>query len=396
MNKPIRVVQAVLSMQPSGGINQVAFQLATFFQKWGLSIETVTGELPEGLWARVVAGRMRKIRSVEWLTKYTRGYLQVNLTVVLFTLIASWILKRRSRDSITISHGDSFCGDIFVGHSCHWAAVHAKIRQGERRWIFYPLHWFVLLREAWVFRRRRFQFLIAISKSVLEEFQHYHRVPADKIKIIHNGVDTRRFSSNCRLESRQLILDELGLAKDVFTLLFVGHEFRRKGLEPIIRALAIIEGVLREVVLIVAGRDCPDHYKRLLSDLEVSDRVYFLGVRNDVERLMAAADLFVFPSNYEPFGLVCLEAMSSGTPVLATKIGGIAEYLEDSINGLFIKRDPIDIAEKISSLLRDPVRMRDMSIAARKTAESFDWEKVADRYLEVIQEAARQKEIGRD
>ena len=393
MNKPNVLVQAVRSIKPEGGISIVAFQLAGALQDLGINVETVTCELPAGT-DRLPAGKILEIKSVGWLAKRLHGYLKVNLTVILFSIFASRILRKRSRHGITLSHGDSFAGDIYVAHSCHWAAIHAKIKHGEKRWIFNPMHWFVLAREAWLFRRNRYRYIIAVSKNTAKEYQHYHRVPQERIKIISNGVDIKRFSPEQREEVRQQIFNDLKLSDNSFLLLFAGNEFRRKGLELLIRALPDIRTAGQETALIVLGNDDPEPFKSIAEKRGVAEKIHFLGARNDVERFMAAADLFVFPTNYEAFPLVVLEAMSCGTPVLATQESGIIECLKDDVNGVFIKRDPEDIAEKISTLLRDPAKRKHMGTAARATAEKFSWDIIAGRYLTVIQDVAREKQTG--
>ncbi len=380
-------------MQPSGGISVVAYQLARALQEMGMGVETVTGELPTGEFNDSV-GEIHQIKSVAWLSNRLNGYLKVNLTVILFSVLASRILQARQRNCVTLSHGDSFVGDIFVAHSCHWAAIHSKIRQGEKLWVLNPMHWFVLAREAWLCRKNRFRYLVSVSNSVAKEYRHYHRVPPERIKIIPNGVSIERFSPERRGMFRQQILDDLRLPDNSFLLLFVGNEFRRKGLELPIRALPHVKSGEQEIALIVIGHDNAEHFRSVAGKCGVAKKIHFLGPRNDTERFMAAADIFVFPTDYEPFGLAVLEAMASGIPVLATETGGIVDYFEDNTNGLFIKREPEDIAEKISSLLKDPLRRKEMGIAARKTAEKFSWDRIASQYLELIRQAAKEKKIG--
>ena len=380
-------------MQPHGGISRVAFELARRLHERGVDIETITGELPGEESSLIPVGTIRQLKSIAWLMRRLRGYLKINITVVVFSLLSSRIFHARRLDSISLSHGDSLTGDIFVAHSCHWAAVHAKIKNRQWRWLFNPMHWFVLAREAWITRRRHFQYLVAISHEISTEYQHYHRVPVERIRVISNGVDTQSFTPDSRSAARLSVLDELGLSGGMRILLFAGHEFGRKGLSELIRALPLIrtdEGI----ALLVLGRDHQAPYKMLADENNVSAQVYFLGARLDIERYMAAADLFVLPAYYEPFGLVCMEALASGTPVLATKTGGIIDYLENGVNGLFIEPDPGDIAAKITLLLTDPARMHSMGAAARKTAEQFSWDTVAAHYLELIHQVAEEKMRG--
>lgn len=389
------VLQVVRSINPVGGINGVAFCLAREFHKRGLIVETLTGELPKEQFVRVPLGKLSLLSGVKCLINLSH-YLRFELAAIWFSFLATWKLKARYRDSVILSHGDSLSGDIFVGHACHWASTHIKIRNGRWRWVLNPVNWFVIVRDLWVFRGKRFRRLIAISRSISEEFQQYHNVPSDRIRVIPNGVDITRFTPELRPWARKSVFAELGFPEESFLLLFVGHEFRRKGLAPLIRALPKVEAGNNKIVLVALGRDNPTPYRRLAEECGVLDKVCFMGTRPDVETYMAAADLFVFPTDYEPFGLVGLEAMASGTPVLAPGIDGIVEYLKDGVNGLFIKREPEDIAEKISSLLGDAERRRAMGKEARKTAERFSWEQISAKYLEVINEVAREKKAGKE
>jgi len=380
-------------MQPGGGISRVAYELARGLHARGIEVETITGELPGEESSGLSIGALLEIKSVAWLMRHMHGYLKVNTTVPLFSLLSTRIFHSRSPDHISLSHGDSLTGDIIVAHSCHWAAVHAKIKNRNWLWLFNPMHWLVLTREAWVTRRGHFHALVAISERIRTEYRHYHRIPGDRMRVIPNGVDTHSFTPDSRPAARRSVLDELGLTDDTCILLFAGHEFGRKGLKHLIEALPRVESVV-PVVLLVLGRDTQAPYRALAENNDVADRIYFLGARPDMERFMAAADLFVHPTYYEPFGLVCIEALASGTPVLATRTGGIVDYLEDSVNGLFIQPDPDDISAKISLLLNDPAARSAMGTAARKSAERFSWDAVTARYLEVIHQVAQEKKRG--
>ncbi|MBI9099491.1 MAG: glycosyltransferase, partial [Spirochaetaceae bacterium] len=111
----------------------------------------------------------------------------------------------------------------------------------------------------------------------------------------------------------------------------------------------------------------------------------------DAPYYFRAADLFVIPANYEPFGLVGIEAMSSGTAILATALGGFLDYLKDGKNGLFIKRDALDIAQKIKYLMDNREELEKMSHMARETALDYSWEKIGKQYLELIEEVYSEK-----
>ena len=143
------------------------------------------------------------------------------------------------------------------------------------------------------------------------------------------------------------------------------------------------------------GADVAAPFKRLAEQLGVSDRVIFAGARSDLPTIYPAADAFVLPTLYETFALVCLEAMASGLPVLASPVGGIEDYLRDGENGLHIQRDPKEIAAKLDQLLNDRelhARLREAGIA---TAKKYEWKKVAQQYLSLFDELIAERAQSR-
>lgn len=207
------------------------------------------------------------------------------------------------------------------------------------------------------------------------------------IRIIPNGVDTLRFDPARRPVHRAAVWAELGRKPDGRMVLFVAHEFERKGLEPLIDAMAQIAPRCPELVLVVLGRDNPARYRRLAADLGIADRVHFPGARSDVERFMAAADLFVLPTNYEAFPLVVLEAMASGVPVLACAVGGIRDCLVDGVNGLVIERDAQSTSGRMAVVLANAQLATRLGAAARASALQLSWDAVAEQYEALLNDA---------
>ena len=198
-----------------------------------------------------------------------------------------------------------------------------------------------------------------------------------KIVVIPNGVDLDEFKPD--KVKRRKIREMYGIADDEVVLMFSGYEFRRKGLEYIIKALPQVK---ENVKLLVVGKDNPEPYKKLASKLGVLDKIIFAGFVPDISEFYAASDIFVFPTAYEAFSLATLEAVASGLPILATKVNGTEELIKEGYNGFFVKRHPENIAEKINILLDDELRRR-MSKNARKTAEEYSWSEVAKKTMEV-------------
>jgi glycosyltransferase involved in cell wall biosynthesis len=128
----------------------------------------------------------------------------------------------------------------------------------------------------------------------------------------------------------------------------------------------------------VAGGDDPAPYERLARELGVGERVRFLGHRSDVVGLMRAADVFVLPASYEPFGLVVLEALACGTPVITSRAAGVAELVTDGREGYLVD-DPSDTAEigrALAGFLEREAAWPELSAAARALALEWDWDSI--------------------
>jgi glycosyltransferase involved in cell wall biosynthesis len=131
-------------------------------------------------------------------------------------------------------------------------------------------------------------------------------------------------------------------------------------------------------------------YEILVNHLNMQERIHFLGLVQGPKKIsfLKGAEFFVCPSRYEPFGIVVLEAMASGIPVIANRVGGIVDILEDGVTGrLVAAADTQELAEMILSLSQDSERRREMGLAARKKAEQYDWKIVNQKYLEMYQMA---------
>jgi UDP-glucose:(heptosyl)LPS alpha-1,3-glucosyltransferase len=379
----LRIVQLTRSLSPSGGISNVAFHLAREFRRRGVPVVNCAWfprETPENpdLGTRrtsILAGLCARIPG---------RHLRLLVEVPLFTLWAT-LQARRRREDVRIAHGDSLIADVFVAHSCHRAAVRVKRRSGSLAWVLNPLHAFLLIRERLVFGRRR-PYLAAISGSVAREYREHYRFPEERIVLIPNGVDLERFRP---VPNRSSLRERLGLPAESYIVLFVGHEFARKGLR------FAIEGIARarseRPTLLVVGRDRAAPYRGLARSLRIEKQVRFLGGREDVPDIYAASDCFFLLSDYEPFGLVGLEALASGLPVIATRCGGVEQYLVDGVNGLYVERDGESVARALRRMLDEPSLHAGLAAGARPAAEAFGWGPIADKYLALAARAVEEK-----
>ena len=257
-----------------------------------------------------------------------------------------------------------------AGGGCHAAYMErAYARPGLHR--LSPRHRAILGIEEAVLRDPG-QLIQCNSRMVAAELRARYAIPAERLVTLYNGVDTEHFRPDGH--ERERVRAELDLRGPV--ALLAGSGFRRKGLDRALRGLSQ-SGV--EATLLVAGRDDARPFRRLAARLGVADRVRFLGLRDDLPRLYAAADLFVLPTRYDAFANVCLEAMAAGLAVATTRANGAAELIEPAVNGFLYDDDFAPAFERLA----DPAKLRDVGRAARQTAEQHSWARHTDAVLEL-------------
>lgn len=379
----IEIVQIVQELSSVGGVESVASELACAFSR----AKIVNTVLASTVGERATPGtRIERVGA--WLSRIkTRGilrYLGRFLVVPTFTLLATRAASHYPK-AVIISHGDSLMGDVLVVHAVNAQSLAEKRSGGAWTWMFNPMHLWVSLRDRWMIGGLRYRMYVAVSPRVSTELQDIYQVPASRIRVIPNGIDLNRFARDTAAGLK--IREEFNIPVDAKLLLFAGHEFRRKGLAYAIGALELLGP---DVWMLVVGSDNPTPYRKLATNS--ADRLLFAGSRTDMPALYAAADAFVLPTAYETFSLVCMEAMACSTPVFATPVGGIEDYLLDGVNGYQVRMDATDIASKIGAALADPALMTQLSSGAHTTALNYGWDYIGSRYIELLEEVQASKD----
>ncbi len=234
--------------------------------------------------------------------------------------------------------------------------------------------------------------IVVASKDEQQLLARYYGADVGRISVVPCGVNLGLFQPIEKEEARE----QLGLREDDKILLFVGRIEPLKGVDILLGAAAQLESESDCFVLIVGGDDSTrdgeiEHLRDLASQLGIAERVSFMGAV-DHERLPLfynAADVCVVPSFYESFGLVALEAMACGTPVVASRVGGLSVAVRDSETGYLIPwRCPEPFAERLELLLGNEELRNRFGQAAREEVERFRWGNVAEAvlglYAEVI------------
>jgi glycosyltransferase involved in cell wall biosynthesis len=260
----------------------------------------------------------------------------------------------------------------------------APVLVGSRlRRLYHGLYWRACdLLEAPAFRALPGRRIIAVSSGVRRELGAFYGTPETAVGVIYNGVDPQEWSESELGPLREPTRRAMGLGPEERVLLFVG-DFYRKGLAVAIAALAATKDL--DTQLLVVGRGETAAFREQAVRLGVGSRLHFVGFQRDVRPYFAAADAFVFPTRYEPFGMVVTEAMAAGLPVITTALAGASEIITPGVNGLLLA-DPEDadaLASAVRYIFSDAARAREMAAAARLTAREVDWDYVARATLAV-------------
>jgi UDP-glucose:(heptosyl)LPS alpha-1,3-glucosyltransferase len=235
---------------------------------------------------------------------------------------------------------------------------------------------------------------VALSEMVRRDMTCYHALPPELIRIVHNGVDTDRFSPAHRPAQRDRLRRQWGVRDEVVFLL-VAHNFKLKGVAPAIRAVGQFARERRDLRLVIVGNDRPGRYRRLARRLGCADLVHLAGRATDPVPIYAAADVYLHPTYYDPCSLVVLEALASGLPVITTSHNGAGELLTPGAEG-FVVDDPGDVARLAGHMreLLDADLRKSCGRRARELAERHDLERNYRDVMAVYEEAIRRAPLA--
>lgn len=250
--------------------------------------------------------------------------------------------------------------------------------------------------------------LIASTATDRSHLETYYEADRGRVTILPCGVDLDLFRPTDREAARRA----LGLGNSRL-ILFVGRIQQLKGIEVLLRAIPLLQARERLEqlppfrVMIVGGRPSGERndpamrelhrLQRLAAELGVENRIEWTGAveQTDLPAYYGAADVTVVPSTYESFGLVALESMACGTPVVAAKVGGLVATVQDGQSGFLVdSRDPADYAQRIAQLLADRELRQKFSAHAIERAAQFGWRRVAAQLLELYLDLAAARRHG--
>jgi glycosyltransferase involved in cell wall biosynthesis len=364
--------------QPNDGQGRVNYEIVKAALKAGWRVTFLGSELADDLAAA---------SGLEWV-RIARSRLPGNLLRYQLFALKSAVWLRRNGERFDVIHVNGFItwhdADVNTAHFVHSGWLRSRYFPYHRPRRPYAVYQLLFTRLNALLERMAFKragVVVAVSPKIAVELSAAG-VPGRQIATICNGVDLAEFHPGST--ARTLF----SLPETSVLFLFAGDiRMPRKNLQTVLQALVLAPGLH----LAVAGGLAASPYPALAAKLGVADRVYFLGAIVEMAKLMRAVDVFVLPSRYDPLGLVVLEAMASGLPVVTAQSVGAAELLAGGGRVLDDPDDAATLAAWMCELANDAGLRQRMGAAAHEAAAPYAWQNMTDKYLRLYEDIAGAK-----
>ena len=385
----VRVVMLSWEYPPMrvGGIAAALEGLAPALARTGVEVHVVTSQASGGeadeqqapnLWVHRVPVEQSGDDFIHWV-----HLLNAQMERRADALIATWMKEPKKKRQPVLLHVHDWLG-LFAGralkHKYHLpllSTIHAT-EFGRNNGIHTEIQRYIngcegdLQAESWR--------VIVCSGFMKGEVEYALGTPSDKIDIIYNGVDTERFESHFDPKERATFRARFAAPNEKI-IFFIGRMVREKGAQVLIDALPRVRYQYHDAKVVIAGGGQRDHLEQQALYSGIARHVYFAGRVSDEDRdrLYKVADVAVYPSLYEPFGIVALEAMAARVPVVVSDAGGLKEVVEPDLSGTVTwLGNPDSLAWGIVRVLKDPARAQQMAERAYERCQTiFNWDVLA-------------------
>lgn len=282
------------------------------------------------------------------------------LTVHQFDRACQQYLKKHPTPIVFGLDRNSFQTHIRAGNGAHAAYLkRRKEQEGNLKALSFnlnPLHQILLNLEKSSFESPNLLKLFTNSHMVKKEILEFYATPQEKIEVVHNGVEWTSMKEDFANwpEKKEELISSLNLDPQAYQLLFIGHNYQRKGLDRLLKALSLIKN--RSIQLCVIGKDKQEaRFKQMAQELNLLSNVRFLGQRSDIRQFYQMADALAIPSTYDPFANVTVEALAMGLYVVSSKNNGGHEVLLP-FSGTTIEdlNDPHSVAKSLEIATATP------------------------------------------
>lgn len=391
----MKIAFIVRHYNKTGGIARYTWELAEYCVAKGHEVHVFTASWEKEVHTNIIFHKIPIVTS-SFLQRKKKFAWNNILEVLSFAIFSLWHVQRNKFDIIHAQGDYPGKVDVVTAHSCHkaWLAyarqhTHSlveKLKKSE----WNPLHLIICTIEKLNYTKGRYKKIIAVSQNTLNEIYSCYHVPESESMSIPNGVDTAQFHPCNKKQWRTYIRNQYGLSEQDVVLIFVGHEFKRKGLDFVVNALAHFKN--ERIFLFVLGRDRIEPYYIQARKLGIGEKIIYIGFTSHTEQYYAASDIFVFPTAYEAFSLAISEAMASGLPVVTTRCAGAVEIVRNNENGFLLEIDKREenSVKALQFFIDNPEMRLQMGVRARKDIESFSWTNIAQRteavYKDIISE----------
>ena len=255
-----------------------------------------------------------------------------------------------------------FCGD-----PC-FADRFKRTKPNILRWL--PRYKYLLEQEAAIFGETSLTHLFFLAESEIPAYKNHYNISSSKVTVLPPWLKKPAVFDSASTVIKQEVLESLKLPPESELLLFVGSDFQRKGLDRAIKALAHIQK--KNFHLLVCGQSKPDTFEAISRKLEISEQVHFLGPRDDIPRLMTASTLLIHPARQETAGMVLLEALTYGLPVLCTENCGYSTHVHEAGCNLLTSNPSTEEISK--ALLSSLPQLQNLQ------HKTLTWSNVSERY----------------
>lgn len=370
-----------------GGIARHVYDLAHALVKQGVEVHVVTCEHPgaaaeeveDGIFLYRVTPQGHGNDFIHWVQLLNDAmYARAD------QLIPALLAKTSVQDSPLVLHAHDWLAHYATNglkHKYHLpmlATIHAT-EYGRNNGINGPVQEYInsveweLQNEAWR--------VIVCTEFMKRECEHALHTPWNKMDVIPNGVDPSKFQLPDFTPEEKAVFRSRYAAPEEKIIFFVGRMVREKGVQVLIEALPKVRWGYHDAKLLICGGGHREHLVNLAAYLGMERHVYFAGFvpDEDLLKIYQIIDIACFPSLYEPFGIVALEAMAAHVPVVVSDAGGLPEVVENNVTGVTTYAgNPNSLADGLLKALHEPETMKKMSDEAyQRVLTVFNWDNIA-------------------